>query len=171
MSRIPRFGFSCLTALVLAACTDRTVLERQAGEAATNQLTGTWDAYFHLDRPPLLTLTINPEMKDVSGEFAFVPNRWVVQPYPEMPAPSAYGTYDVDFTPFGFDPRRTDETPTAVAGWVKKDSLQIILGEPNDETSVILDGRMTNDSIRGSWTVSIGRSGGGGGSFLIVRRR
>jgi hypothetical protein len=145
-------------------------LERRAREAATNQLIGTWDAHFHLDRAPLLTLNINPAMQDVSGEIAFVPNRWLVEPYPEMPAPSAYGTYDVDFTPFGFDPRRTSQTPTAVAG-LNKDSLLIILGEPGDETSVILNGRMTGDSIRGTWTVSIGRSGGGGGSFLIVRRR
>ena len=171
MSRIPRLGFACLTVLVLAACTDRTVLERQAKEVATTELMGTWNAHFHLDRAPLLTANINPAMKDVAGEIAFVPNRWLVQPYPEMPAPSAYGTYDVDFTPFGFDPRRTNETPTAVAGWLKKDSLQIILGEPSGETSVILTGRMTNDSIRGTWTVSIGRSGGGSGSFLIVRRR
>lgn len=86
-----------------------------------------------------------------------------------MESPSASGTFDVDFTPFGFDPRRDDATPIAVAGWLSPDSLEIILGDAQSDVTVRMHGSVTGDSITGGWRVLVSRTGGGGGSFVMVR--
>jgi hypothetical protein len=157
-----------LVAAMLIACTDRSALERQARAATTQRLIGTWDARFHLDQP----LILRPAVKqDVYGQLAFLANRWLNRKYPAMDSPSDYGTFDVDFTPFGFDARSSNETPTAVAGWVGDDSLEIILGDPQSEIAVTMRGGVRGDSIGGNWRVSISRSSGGGGKFVMVRHK
>jgi hypothetical protein len=88
-----------------------------------------------------------------------------------MSVPSDYGIFDVDFSPLGFDARRRGETPTAVAGWLPGDSLEIILGDPESEIAVTMRGKASPDSIAGDWQVWISRAGGGGGRFVMVRRK
>ena len=159
----------CLSIIWIAGCSDQSALDRQANAAATKQLIGTWSARFYLDRAPLLTAGNDSSMRDVEGELALLSNRWLSDSYPEINAPAAFGTYDIDFRPFGFDPRRSGEEPTAVAGLLQKDSVRILLGSRDGETRVAMVGRIMGDSIRGNWTVSISRSGGGGGRFVIFR--
>jgi hypothetical protein len=109
--------------------------------------------------------------QDVYGQLALLANRSVSQAYPLMESPSAYGAFDVDFTPFGFDARSNDETPRAVAGWLSLDSLEIILGDPSSDITVRMRGRVRDDSIAGSWRVLVSRTGGGGGRFVMVRHK
>jgi hypothetical protein len=155
---------------ILIACSDRSALERQANAASNQRLIGIWDARFQLDRP-LFGSTDGKVDRNVPGELAFLPNRWVTRTYPTMRSATVYGSYDVDFTPFGFDPRSNDETPTAVAGWLGSDSLEIIIGDPESDLSVQMDGRIAGDSIAGGWRVVIARSYGSGGRFTMVRHR
>jgi hypothetical protein len=152
------------------ACTDRSALANRADTPETRALIGTWNARFHLERAPLLSATDAEARHDVEGQLAFLSNRWLSDSYPEIDLPAAYGTYDIDFTPFGFDPRREGEEPTAVAGRLQNDSVRILLGSRDGETRVSLVGKIMGDSIAGKWTVSISRSGGGGGRFVIYRR-
>ena len=161
----------CLLAAMLFACTDRSALERQARAATTQRLIGTWDARFHLDQPLVLRPGSGSVKQDVYGQFAFLANRWLNRDYPTMESPSDYGTFDVDFTPFGFDARTNDEAPTAVAGWLKHDSLEIILGDPQSDMTVRMSGRVAGDSIVGGWRVLVSRTGGGGGRFVMVRHK
>lgn len=65
----------------------------------------------------------------VRGRIALVANRWLADSYPQLGTPTGDGTYAIDFTPFGFEPRNAGEMPTAVAGWLAtdKDSIEIIL--------------------------------------------
>jgi hypothetical protein len=158
----------CLAALMLAACDrDRTALERRADSPETKRLIGTWDARFRLERPLLVGST--PQKLDVIGEMAFVANRTLLRAYPTMELPSDYGSFDVDFSPFGFDAR--SDSPTALAAWHASDSVDIILGEPHSDISVRMHGRFVGDSIVGGWRVLISRTGGGGGSFVLVRHK
>lgn len=162
-----------MSALVatLIACGDRAALERQAMAPVNQRLIGVWDARFQLDRP-LFGSTDSAALKHyVRGELAFLANRWVRRVYPTMRTATVYGSYDVDFSPFGFDPRSNDETPTAVAGWRSLDSLEIIIGDPESDVSVMMDGKIAGDSIAGEWRVLVARSGGSGGRFTMVRHK
>jgi hypothetical protein len=156
---------------MLIACNDRSALERQAEAATTQRLVGTWDARFHLERPLVVGSDSESMKQDVSGQLAFLANRSVNRAYPTMQSPSAYGTFDVDFTPFGFDARSDDETPRAVAGWLTPDSLEMIIGDPESDVTVRMHGSLTGDSIVGGWRVLVARTGGGGGSFVMVRHK
>ncbi|HEY3257402.1 MAG TPA: hypothetical protein VGJ64_00990 [Gemmatimonadaceae bacterium] len=157
--------------MMLFACTDRSALERQARAASTQQLIGTWDARFHLDRALMVSPDSASMKQEIHGQLAFLANRSVDRGYPTMNSPSAYGSFDVDFTPFGFDARSDDEPPTAVAGWLSADSLEIILGDPWSDVTVRMAGRVGGDSIVGGWRVLVARTGGGGGRFAMVRHR
>lgn len=161
----------CVVAVILAACSDRTAIVKQASAASNQRLIGIWDARFQLERPLFASTDSRALNHYVSGELAFLPNRWVTRAYPTMSSATVYGSYDVDFSPFGFDARSNDETPTAVAGWLSSDSLEIIMGDPDSDLSVRLDGRIAGDSITGGWRVLIARSGGSGGRFVMVRHR
>jgi hypothetical protein len=109
--------------------------------------------------------------QEVHGQLALLANRSVNAAYPMIESPSAYGAFDVDFTPFGFDAVSNDETPRAVAGWVSPDSLEIILGDPASDVTVRMHGGVRGDSITGGWRVLVARTGGGGGSFVMVRHK
>ncbi len=157
-------------AALLIACNDRSTLERQARSASSQRLIGMWDVRFHLDRPLVAQMGSDSATQDISGELAFLANRWMRRVYP-IGSPSDYGSFDVDFAPFGFDARSNDETPTAVAGWISDDSLEIILGDPNSDVTVRMAGRVSGDSVAGGWRVLIARTGGGGGRFVMVRHK
>jgi hypothetical protein len=160
-----------VVAVILVACSDRSALVKQAAAASNQRLIGIWDVHFQLERPLFAVGGSSAINQHVSGEVAFLPNRWVTRAYPTMNSATVYGSYDVDFTPFGFDPRSNDETPTAVAGWRSADSLEIIIGDPDSDLSVQLDGRLAGDSIIGGWRVMIARSGGSGGRFVMIRHK
>ena len=156
---------------ILIACGDRAMLEKQAMAPENQRLIGVWDARFQLDRPLFGSADSAVIGHRVRGELAFLANRWVRRAYPTMKSATLYGSYDVDFSPFGFDPRSNDETPTAVAGWLGSDSLEIIIGDPESDLSVMMDGKIAGDSIAGEWRVLVARSGGSGGRFTMVRHK
>lgn len=143
-------------AAMFAACDERGGLAH-AGEALGRRLAGTWDVRLELTDAPLRRA---PRMASVRGSMAFLESRWLA-------GRSDYGTYDIDFRPFGFDPRDAGETPTATAS-AANDSLAISLGRA-DGVAVIMRGRMVGDSIVGSWRMSRGRAGGSGGHFVMRR--
>jgi len=163
-------GFA-LVAAISIACNDRGALARQAQAATTQQLLGTWDARFHLERPLIIGSDSELTKEEVHGQLALLANRSVDRAYPTMQSPSASGTFDVDFAPFGFDARSDNATPTAVAGWLSPDTLEIILGDPESDVTVRMHGSVVGDSIAGWWRVLVARTGGGGGRFVMIRHR
>lgn len=171
MRRVLRGVGLCLIAAMLTACNDRSALERQAQSPSNQRLIGMWDVRFHLDRAVVLSTGSESTPADVSGQLAFLANRWVRHLYPMMDSPSDYGSFDVDFTPFGFDARSNDETPTASARWLTDDSLEIFLGDPSNDVTVRMHGRFSGDSIAGGWRVLVARTGGGAGRFVMVRHK
>ena len=171
MTTIARRISLCLVTAALLGCADRSALDQRAAAPSAQRLVGTWDVRFDLERPPVLTERTGTAVRVVRGRLAFLENRWLNASYPEIETPTDYGTFDIDFTPFGFEPRNAGQPPTAVAGWLGKDSVEIILAPDQDRTVVTMRGRFAGDSLVGTWDVSIGRGDGGGGRFLMSRHR
>jgi hypothetical protein len=171
MISILRSAGLLLAMTAMMSCTDRSVLEEQAQAATTQRLIGTWDAHFHLDHPVASGPGFGGAKRDVNGQLAFLANRSLTRSFPLINVPSDYGVFDVDFSPLGFDPRKDNETPTAIAGWRAKDSVQIILANLENGIAVTMEGLTRGDSIVGTWKVWISRAAGGGGHFVMVRHR
>jgi hypothetical protein len=128
-----------------------------------------WDCRFELAAD--LAGGATTTTRSVSGHIAMLPNRWLGSSYPGLGTPTNFGTYDVDFTPLGFETRAPGETPTVVAAWTSRDAVQLILTSGSPSLSVALRGRADGDSIVGTWRYTLARASGGEGSFLLRRLR
>ena len=144
-----------LALAALVACGERGDVA-QAAETLGPRLAGTWDIRLDLDQRPVLR---GQGPGEVRGSIAFLANK-------RRDGPADYGTYDIDFRPFGFDPRGEGETPVAIARWLPGDSVSITLG-PEGAASVAMRGRLAGDSVVGTWDVSLARVSGGGGRFVM----
>ncbi|HXC26108.1 MAG TPA: hypothetical protein VNU46_09355, partial [Gemmatimonadaceae bacterium] len=131
------------------------------------RLVGVWEMRFRLDQ--LLALKSTPSPNEIHGEIAFLANPWFRTAPPERVSPTDYGVYDVDFTPFGFDPRTPGQVPVAIAMVRDHDTVQIMLGQGQSQT-VTLDGTMVGDSVVGAWQASVVHFGVSGW-FVMMRRR
>jgi len=171
MSAARRWTWSTLAITAVLACEGRSGERQRAQAALADRLIGTWTVRFELDRPPLLRDRETASGRVVQGELAFLANRSVNASYPPLTKATNYGTFDVDFAPFGFEPGDRNRPPTLVAGWLSEDSVEMILAPDESRTVVTMRGRQVGDTISGTWSVSIARVGGGGGRFLMSRRR
>ena len=157
-----------LAVAAVAACGDRSA-RPTAEPPVAQRLVGVWDVAYTLDQPTLLSTRRDAVARVVRGRIAFLANRWVDASRPGLAMPTDYGTYDINFTPFGFQTRRDGQPPTATAGPLGGDSLEVLLGPSPDRVTVVMRGKLANDSITGTWGVSIARVDGAGGRFLMSR--
>jgi hypothetical protein len=155
-------------AIVISGCGGENVQIRAARSKLAGELAGDWEARFRLDRSPRLTAPVSSSKADIVGRFAFLVNRSLGASYPGLATLSNYGTYDIDFTSFGFDPRDSGRTPTAVAGPIDTDSLEIMLSPDEEGVVMRMRGRLVGDTIRGTWSVVFPRAGAGGGTFTMT---
>jgi hypothetical protein len=134
------------------------------------RLVGAWDVRFHLQSPLIGRDTAG--VPDVRGTIALVQDRWVRQ-VPQLAGLTHTGSYDVDFRPFGFEPRDVGQVPRAVARVASEDSVQLVLDPGDGQWPVVLRGTWTGDSIAGTWTLEPPERavGGGGGRFVMTPRR
>lgn len=147
----------CLAAV---GCVDA----RDVAPRAEARLVGTWDARFDIAQSPL---DGGHAAGTVDGRISFLANRWLEGRVAGIASPTDYGSYDVDFRPLGFDPRKEGRTPTAIAGSLPDDSIAIVLGDA--DRSVSMRGRLDADSITGTWDASLGRADAGAGRFVMRR--
>src|SRR5690348_9838868 len=118
----------CLAAIAALACRERSTPERRpAPERVAQRLVGMWDIVYTLDHPTLLSGRRSVTDRVVRGRIAFLANRWLDATYTDIGTPTNYGTYDVDFTPFGFH-HSDGQPPTAVAAAFGADSVEVLLG-------------------------------------------
>jgi hypothetical protein len=166
MSRALHAVIVIALAATVAACNDHAEQHGSADTVRGQWLAGIWDARFVLD----VSLDEHDSaIGPVRGRMALLPNRWLDGTYPGIDSPTDYGTYDVDFTAFGIEPRARGETPTVIAGWTGKDSVQIVLTSVVPSLSLVLHGRAAGDSIAGRWDYTVSRASGGGGRFVMRR--
>ena len=137
-------------AFVIAACSPSPAPR----DAVATGVEGLWNATFSLEHSPAVSIDAAraPELR---GTIALLTN---------------YGTYDVDFTPFGFNPHDASAAPALVVNPSAGDSVELELADARRETVVVLRGARAGDSISGSWTVYVGRDAGGRGRFLLRRQ-
>ena len=157
-----------LLAVAGASCSDRAALERRAAMPRARRLVGVWNVRF--EGEPKLALRGEGASREARGQIAFLANRWLDVSYPGIDTPTDIGTYDVDFTPFGIEPRARGETPTAVAGWLGPDSVQIMLTSTVSGMSLELHGRAVGDSVAGTWSYALTRVAAGSGRFVMARQ-
>lgn len=157
-------------AAFMGGCTDGSRPQQHGESALAKELAGTWEITFHLDRPPLLGADTLSLKRDVSGTFVFLANRSLEGRYPGVSNVTNYGTYDIDFTAFGFDPRDTGRIPTVAVDSVAADSIEVVLSTEEGGISVRMRGGIRRDTVTGQWQVLFPRVGAGGGSFLMTPR-
>ena len=157
--------------LVAAACTalacrDKGASQKSPDAPRSADLSGTWDIRLRLERPVVLASDTEHSPKEVHGDFAFVSNHARRDRYPEIGIPNYYGSYDIDFAPFGFASGTSGDPPSALATLFDRDSVLIVLDATNTELTLTLRGSISGDSVVGGWTAS-SRHVGGGGSFAM----
>jgi len=155
---------------VLAGCGDGSRPTRRAESVLGNKLAGTWDITLHLEQAPSLVSDTLRMARNLGGSIGLLANRSLDTPYPGVGAPINYGTYDIDFTVFGFDARDEGKIPTVAVDSAGKDSIEIALSHEPGEISVRMEGWIRSDTVNGRWQVSLPRLGAGGGSFFMTRR-
>lgn len=157
-------------AAFIGGCADGSRRNEHGESALAKELAGAWDITLHLERSPLLVTDTLSGTRDISGSLVFLANRSLENHYPGVDALTNYGTYDIDFTAFGFDPRDGGRVPTVVVGSAAEDSVEIVLSPDQGGISVRMQGGISRDSISGKWEVTFPRAGTGGGSFFMTPR-
>lgn len=127
-----------------------------------SRMTGSWTVQLTVDRLPFLAAETVAREQTLVGEFAFVASTDRADR-----SAAAYGVYDVDFGRLGLSQRRGVPAATLLA--VQQDSVEIRLAPMDDQTVILLRGRLQGDSIAGVWDVSVPRVTAGGGRFVMVR--
>lgn len=169
----PRAASVCIAVLAatIAGCGDGHGAEVAVDTPDARRLDGAWTIELRADRLRLEPVAgKSAQTLTVRGEIALVSNHWLGGGG-DAPRPSQYGTYDIDFSALGFDPRHGGELPRATARMVEGDSVALVL-EPGDaHESVYLRGVVRADSIAGRWSLEPVRAGAdAAGRFSMSRR-
>lgn len=164
--------------LGVAGCHERAPADRDTllAHADAASLVGVWDATFVLERS-LTYLYDSVTARAVAGSMAFTENRRGEGTLPDFGEVTHRGVFDVDLSSLGLTPRGGDRTGTAVARTVPirgdgdlgppvRDSVFIALDPDDSRLDLRLAGALVADSISGSWTSDVLRSG-----RFVMRRR
>ena len=166
-----RMRLAIAALVAAAACSDRHEAAHGVDSPEARRLDGTWTIELRVDRLRFAPVTAGPrDARTVRGEIALLANHWLPGG-DDLPDPTHYGTYDIDFKTLGFDPRHPGVLPRVTARAGERDSVQIVL-EPDDaHESVQLHGAWRADSIVGRWELQPVRAGGdAAGSYTMTRQ-
>ena len=104
----------------------------------------------------------------VSGSIELTPNHAIDRTYPRMGLPTNYGTYAVPFEKLGGSPSGR-RVPALVAG-VAGDSMFVVFETDREGFSMHMRGRLSGDSIGGTWAAVQTRGTIAAGTFIMTRR-
>ena len=156
---------------MLASCDDGYSATAAGDSPAARRLDGSWTIELRVDRLGFEPVDTRARgVRTVRGEIGLVANHWL-RGGEDLPRPTHYGTYDIDFKALDFDPRHGGELPRVAARARGRDSVDVVL-EPDDlHESVQLHGAWRGDSIVGQWSLEPVRAGGdAAGRFTMSRR-
>jgi hypothetical protein len=147
----------------------RNAAERAGASEPARRLTGEWDVRFI---GTALKRGAVPAARptEVRGAIALVANRRL-ENAPGLDTPTNVGTFDLDFTPLGFDLRDPVRAPVALAVASGSDSVRLAMGSGRALPTVMMLGTWADDSLVGEWHADLGRVSGVRGSFVMRRRR
>ena len=165
--RAPLLALLAATAL---SCRDRAGAGPGVDSPEARRLDGAWTIELHAERMRFEPVTAGAHAGGVvRGEVALVANHWL-NGGEDLPRPTQYGSYDIDFRTFGFEPRSPGRLPRAEAGLRPGDSVDIVFEPDDPHESVHLKGVWKSDSIVGAWDLEPARVGGdAAGSFVMAR--
>ena len=168
------FGGALLVAgtiVMLAGCDDGYGASATVDSPEARRLDGSWTIELRVNR--LGFEPVNGRGRGVHmvrGEIGLVANHWL-RGSEDLPRPTHYGTYDIDFKALDFDPRHGGELPRVAARTRGRDSVDLVLEPADPHESVQLHGAWRGDSIVGQWSLEPVRAGGdAAGSFTMSRR-
>ena len=156
--------------ITASACQRREMVMSPADASFAEELEGLWDVSYSVSHPPVLTTDPSHAPK-IAGRIALISNESITTGYPDVATVTNYGSYDVNFSRFGFESPQWGKPSTVVAGRLGKDSAIVLLSPGASAGSIRMSGRVYPDSIKGKWTVSLTRTSGGEGDFTMKRRR
>ena len=141
---------------------------RPSNEAVASKMIGRWSVTFRLTASPVLNRDVM-RLGEIHGQFALLENTSISGAYGGLPLVTDYGTYDIDFSPFGFDSPERGRPPQVIVGPATDDSVIVMLSPLRDDLSITMRGKAHADSVDGTWTVSFPRGGVGWGTFIMMR--
>lgn len=152
----------------LASCENARPAMTAEESSLAQRLSGSWDIQFQLVRSPVLAFDTTLAPSRINGTLALVANSSLNRSFHDVGIPTNYGSYDLDLTPFGFDPRVKGAPPSAVAGPFLGDSVAIVFSPGNPDGEMLLIGEFHDGSVVGRWRVLRERSTGDG-LFVFTR--
>ena len=147
-----------LLLLSLAACAKPETRDSE-WERHASELSGGWTLRYQYD-------TGDPS---VEGSMDLTANRTIDSEYPRIGLPTNYGTYAVPFRNLGGPPSGR-RVPAVVAGFVGADSVYVRFETDRDGFSMQMQGRLFNDTLRGTWFAGQTRGRIASGTFTMTRR-
>jgi hypothetical protein len=139
-----------------------------ADTMTAGQLAGEWVMRLRVAHSPVVDFDSARAPAEIRGRLSLLANTSLGRAFPEIGVATNYGSYDLDLTPFGLDPRETGKPPMAVAGRTTADSIEIILSPEGSAGSVQMVGRFGGAAIKGVWSMTL-RSVGAVGDFILER--
>jgi hypothetical protein len=170
MCSAARVSILIAMAIAVSACQRRETVMSPSDAAFAEELEGVWDVSYSVSESPVLT-TDARSAPMIAGRIALISNESITTGYSGVRTVTNYGSYDVDFSSFGFDSPQWGKPSTVVAGRLGRDSAIVLLSPGASAPSIRMSGAVYQDSIKGKWTVSLTRISGGGGDFTMRRRR
>lgn len=147
----------------------RNAAERAGASEPARWLTGEWDARF-LGTAQKRGAVPAARPTEVRGAIALVANRRL-ENAPGLDTPTNVGSFDLDFTPLGFDLRDPVRAPVALAAASGSDTVRLAIGSGEALPTVMMLGTWAGDSLVGEWHADLDRVRGVRGTFVMRRRR
>jgi hypothetical protein len=169
-----------LTLSGVAACGGADAAERARllDGPAMRRLVGSWEVSFQPD-PGSSTLAMHTSAASVAGTIVLATAHHGPTAVHEMRGITHTGAYDLDFQPFGWTTRGSNDPAVVVARLgpllatpgdsAARDSVFLVLSPGTSRFSVQMAGTLSGDSVRGTWSASSFSVGGGEGRFVMRR--
>jgi hypothetical protein len=182
LRRAPLTLSACTTLVVvmLGACADADAGQRARllDSPVARRLVGTWDVTFTND--PHAAVSLASTATSVQGTMAFTTDHHGPASVDELSDITHEGSYDLDFTPFGWTTRSSDAPAVAIARVSTgsalapaqtevRDSLFVVLSPGTERFAVRMAGVFAGDSASGVWNARAYSAGGGAGRFVMRR--
>ena len=159
-----------LLVCVVSGCANGPIVFAPAEARVASSLAGVWTIRLSLLTAPFGARVVE-EKPDIDGQIALLRNSSIAKRYAHLTTVTNYGSYDIDFSPFGFDSPETGKPTSVLAGPFDSDSITILLSPNQSDMEIRMTGKLFGDSVEGTWSVAFSRAGVGGGRFTMHKVR
>ena len=151
------------------ACANGPIALTPAEARVANALAGVWTVSLSLSTAPFGAESI-ASAPNIDGQIALLQNSSISTRYAHLAHVTNYGSYKIDFSPFGFQSPENGRPTSVLAGPFNSDSITILLSPNQNDVEIRMTGRLSGDSVEGIWSVAFPRAGVGGGRFAMHKQ-